>query len=300
MKKFLKSIFLFNVPIVFFLFIILFLDPLNYFNYFNYFDDSKSKNYDYIITHINDTKKKNKEILIFGDSRMDLLNPEIFQNKTKLTSSNFSIGGANFDEIYSMFWHIIKNNNRAKRIYIGLNSNLLTTNSFNRVDEKLLLTKNPIIFLISKSNLKASFYLLKNILYKNKFDLETPNFNFDDFWNYQLSSSAKNFFRTFNYNKSIEKKLLTINDYCIKNSIELNIVFPPTHIDLQNLASEFDIKIYQDNLIRNLKVKGLNVINLDKPNEFTSNKNNFNDPFHFKQNLSSYVIDQIINYNIKM
>ena len=84
MKKFLKSIFLFNVPIFFFLFIIIFLDPLNYFNYFNYLDDSKSKNFDYIITHINDTKKKNKEILIFGDSRMDLLNPEVFLNKTKL------------------------------------------------------------------------------------------------------------------------------------------------------------------------------------------------------------------------
>ena len=73
-----------------------------------------------------------------------------------------------------------------------------------------------------------------------------------------------------------------------------------THVDLQKLASEFDIKIYQDNLISNLKIKGLNVINLDKPNEFTSNKNNFNDPFHFKRHLSGYVIDQIINYNMKM
>lgn len=295
MKNFLKSIFVFTIPIGIFFFIIFILDPLNYFKYFNLFEDSKSKNFDYILHHVNNIEDNNAEILIFGDSRMDLLDSKIFESKTELTTSNFSIGGANFNEIHSMFWHVIKNNNLVKRVYFGLNSSLLNYNILNRTDEKLDLVKNPLIFFTSRSNIKASFFLVKNILSQNKYNIEQPNLNFEEFWNYQLSSSTRNLYKTFKYDKSIEKKLLRINDYCSKNDIEFYIIFPPTHTELQFMTSEYNINLFEENLITNLRSKGVSIINLDVPSEFTSNKNNYNDPYHFKPIYSGLIIDKIIN-----
>ena len=97
---------------------------------------------------------------------MDLLDSEIFENKTELTTSNFSIGGANFNEIHSMFWHVIKNNNLVKRVYFGLNASILNYNILNRTEEKLDLVKNPLIFLTSRSNIKVVFFGKKYFITK--------------------------------------------------------------------------------------------------------------------------------------
>ena len=88
---------------------------------------------------------------------------------------------------------------------------------------------------------------------------------------------------------------MRINDYCSKNDIEFYIIIPPTHTDLQFTTNEYNINLFEENLITNLRSKGLSIINLDVPNEFTSNKNNFNDPYHFKPIYSGLIIDKIIN-----
>ena len=59
--------------------------------------------------------------------------------------------------------------------------------------------------------------------------------------------------------------------------IEVTFVIPASHVDLQNKIDEFGLRELSDRFARELG----RVVDFDFPNEFTRDRENFGDPYHF-------------------
>jgi len=97
---------------------------------------------------------------------------------------------------------------------------------------------------------------------------------------------------------SIIKELKEIQNYCLENNINLTYFIPPTHIEVQEKIYEFSLveenRKFKDDISSLGKLYDLNY-----DSEFTRNKENFSDPFHFKRDLASLFINIIFQDSTK-
>ena len=108
-------------------------------------------------------KRKPCNNIILGDSRMNRINISGIKEITNEDYYNFSYGGATIEEICKTFW-VVAESVHLENVYIGLHLNLYNTNnSRDRVSGAILTIRNPMLYLINRDVIKASFLLLRVI-----------------------------------------------------------------------------------------------------------------------------------------
>ena len=294
MKKFFKQLFLFSIPIVIYITIIITIDPYNVF-YTN--DNARIKDLklktsyklNYPLFKLQKFKNHPTSTILLGDSRIDKLKENSIEKLAKIKATNMGYGGGTMPEIINTFWHITEYH-KLEKVIFGINFNLYNaTFDSNRVDEALELKRSPLNYIFSRYNFKSSFYILKSLVTGKDVHIEKPKMNREEFWNFQLEHAAKGHYSRYVYPKDVYKELQKISDYCKEHEIELIIIIPPTHVDLQKRIEDFNLKEEERKFKNDLK-KIAKVYDFDYPNEITRDRANFLDPYHFNDSIADVLI----------
>ncbi len=296
MRDFLKPLLIFFIPISCFVVLLIIIDPFNYLIDETIIENSNLK--ERISLKVNSRlfkwikyKHNPVESIILGDSRSDQLKEQYFEENLKEPIINLSYGGGTLPEIIETFNQISKIN-RIKKLYIGISFNLYNgKNSMNLVPEAVEISTSISSYLTSKYCVKSSIQYLQAMVL-NKSEIETPPFTKDEFWDYQLYSAVSNFYRAYTYPGNYYNDLKKISDYCLENNVELIFIIPPTHTDLQKRIDDFNLAEQEKRFKSDIITLG-DVFDFDYPNELTSNKSNFIDPFHSIDSISKIVVTEV-------
>ena len=302
MKHFIKKNLFYSIPLIIYVLLVLFVDPYNII--------LKEKNQkmlelksqisyriNYPLFKLNEYDKNPTDIILLGDSRVDKLNPEVFEQLTKKKTSNLAYGGGTLAEIIETFWYATSVYD-FEDVYIGINFNLYSdNNNMNRVAEAIELKNSIFPYLFNRYTLKSTILILKSLVTNEKINIEKPNLSKAEFWRYQLESSANNFYRDYKYPKEYSVHLQEISNYCNVNNIKLVFFTPPTHTDLQEKVNEFKLKKEELRFKGDLFNLGL-YYDFDYPNDLTKNRDNFTDPFHYNDKVANIVVNEITSGKI--
>ena len=302
MSQFIKRMLFFSSPIFIYILLVLYIDPFNIIQKESNqrlieLKQSISGKVNYPLYKLQKFSDDPTDIVLFGDSRTDKLETRVFDSLTKISSTNLAYGGGTLPEIIKSFWYATKVHN-LRQVYIGINFNLYNAdNSMDRVTEAINLKNSPISYLLSQACFKSSSLIIKSLINGKTVTIEKPDISKDEFWKYQLESSANNFYRNYKYPNNYFKGLLEISDYCKKKNIKLIFFVPPTHIELQQKVNEFELNAAEIRFKSDLSKLGL-FYDFDYPNSLTENKGNFSDPFHYNDSIANIVINEIVTGKI--
>lgn len=294
MKHFWKRTLYFLLPLIVFIGVVVLADPYNYYRAESFIPLevklATSYKFHYPLWKCIEYKRKPVANILLGDSRTDALGSEGAWRLTGEKWYNFAYGGATVPEIVETFWYA-NSLTKLKKVYIGLNFNQMNAyKRMNRVTEARNIIDQPLLYPFNKTVTKAFFYNIYYGITGGDPKIGVPEMEPDSFWNFQLKSSAENYYAAFKYGSEFIDDLRKIADHCKKSGIELVIFIPPTHTDLQQRIADYGLTSENERWLRELQLFA-HVINLDVPNEFTSVRENFKDPFHTKDPQA--VIDMV-------
>jgi hypothetical protein len=293
MSKFFKRTFIFLVPFLFIILTNYIVDPYSIRNKELLKIEKRlvTEPLDYRLSKLAAFLKDPKQFILLGDSRIAAIKTDAIYNLTKKEYANLAYGAGTLEEAIITIDYI-KNKVDLKEISIGIPFNLFNaSNSKERVTAAINILKNKLNYYFSYSTSKASLYVIIFNFFNVNLASEIPDIDFELFWQKQLSL-ADYTYQNFKYPKKYIDELNSLSVYCKENKIELKIIIPPTHIDLQN-------KIVKNNLISEYnKYKAYlnsigNVYDFDIENNITKDLKNFKDPYHFNDSIMLVLVDSI-------
>lgn len=236
----------------------------------------------YALWKLSHYKKDPLPNILLGDSRVAALTPEIAERFSNFPVSNLAYGGGTLPEVVSTFWFVAEQQ-KLERVYVGVNINLYNDFSYqNRVTGALSIIENPALYFINRDVWTVIWYLGKKALFSSLTDMEKPKMSREEFWQYQLTTGADEHYRLYDHPQRHYEALKKISDYCRGKNIELMFIILPTHVDLQNQIGEYyglrDACVRMREDLRSLGA----VLDFDYNSDFTSNEENFKDPYHLE------------------
>lgn len=298
MKKFLGKTLLFSIPILLYFGLVSIVDPFDFFGNGN---DGLTQEEKEAVNKINyplyqmlDFDYEPKDRILLGDSRTRAITDSIVGHCYPYQVANLAYGGGSVQEIINTFWHV-DGQVSLKEVYIGVNFNLYNESyGMDRVSEAIRLKESFLLYAGSKFVYRGLLALAKEHFFSKDFpDDGTGGMDFDDFWSYQLNSSADNFYRMYAYPEGYYQALKGISAHCEEKGIKLVFFIPPTHTDLQDKIDEFNLREEEAKFKTDLNSLG-EVLDFDIPSPITQNKSNFLDPFHVKGGVLKTVVDKLL------
>ncbi|WP_299430979.1 hypothetical protein [uncultured Maribacter sp.] len=300
MKKFVKKIIVFFIPLFLYLIIVVIIDPYNFFSNSNFIPLETKKEISFKLNYplfkLLAFKKKPTKNIILGDSRTNNLDINFINECAGKEFTNLAFGGGTLQEIINTFWEATKET-KLEKVVIGLNFNLYNkVNAMDRVSEAVYLKNNFLSYGTSKFVFKSTGLIIKNLILNSSFDLGIPEMSREEFWQYQLNSAANNTYRIYNYPQGYFLELKKIAEYCKNNKIELKFFIPPTHTSLQEKIHEFKLLKEEEKFKEDIK-RLASVYDFDFSNQITRNKEKFKDPYHCKESVAELVAKVIFCEN---
>jgi hypothetical protein len=298
MKNFIKTIFLFIVPIILFFTIPYGIDPYNIFRKEEDINLSELKSeisykINYPLYKLQAYENDPTDIIVLGDSRANHLNKFNFDSIAGEKITNLAYGAGTIEEIVETFW-IANKIHDIRKVYIGINFNLYNAlNVRNTVLEANKLRKSKVAYLSSKYAVKSSYYILQSLITDKKVEIEKPPFSREEFWKHQLSLSGPDFYENYKYPSIYYDNLRAIDAYCRDNDIKLIVFIPPTHTDLQEKIKEHNLVKERVQFKNDLSALSAHVFDFNFENNMTKDKLNFDDPFHFNDAYEQIIIKVI-------
>lgn len=285
MVLFFKRTILFLLPLLLLVGMIAFADPFNYYRTKSFIPDEVKRNtsykFDMPLWKLNGFTRNPLPNIILGDSRTDFLGTEKIEQITHEKCANLAYGGATMPEIIQTFWYATKQTT-LKKVYIGMNFNLFNEyKHMDRTNSAKEIMAQPLLYPFNKTVVKAFFYNVYYAMTGGDPKIGAPEMSPDEFWKFQLTKSAENYYGTFKLSQDFINGLRDIASHCKTYNIELRFFIPPTHTDLQKRIDDFGLRTYEQWWKKELMTIAP-VVDMDTPNEFTSNRENFKDPYHLK------------------
>ena len=297
-------------PILIWIFILIQIDPFNYFNYSNiisketeYKTARKLNSILYNTLSFRNTPTQN---IIIGDSRIKRLSineiEKISGDKYFIIHSN----AAKLNEIIDLFWLSAKYSN-LENVILGINFNLFNEYAYsNRVHEIERMIANPLMYIFNGNVLEVTTKAIishfskteipnisRNIMLKR----ELNGKSFKDkkiWWQYNISSVAKNQYSKYKYPKKLITRLKEVNEYCIENNINLTLLNVPHHQEFRQRVTDFNLIDEENRFKEEIKEIGT-VIDYDFPNSITNCRHCFTDPIHTNDSVSLIMVKEIFN-----
>ncbi len=291
MALFFKRTLLFLLPLVVLVGVIVLADPYNYYRAESFVPSSvklgTSYRFHYPLWKCNDFRNHPEPNIVIGDSRTDILGTSKIDSITGEKWFNFAYGGASMPEIIQTFWYATQQTT-LKKVYLGMNFNLFNAyKTMDRVTEAKRIMDEPMLYPFNKTVVKAFLYNVYYAVTGGEPKVEVPDMTPDEFWTFQLTKSAENYYGTFKLSQDFINGLRDIASHCKKYDIELRFFIPPTHTDLQKRIDDFGLRKYETWWKKDLATIAP-IVDMDTVNDFTSNRANFKDPYHLKDATPVY------------
>jgi hypothetical protein len=283
MRRYLTNVWLFSIPFLVYVILVVVVDPFNYFSKSDIISNETKFNNAFRLNNrlwnCIEFKRNPKTNIVLGDSRSVNINPTNIKALTGNDYFNFSFYGGNLLEEIESFWYA-NEHIELKNVYWGINFNCwndLERN--NRIEDIKVLIKRPHRYIFSRITAQSMIRILYAVLLEKGYKVGTPAMTKEQFWKHQLDGTIKRYYSKYKYPEYLRQRLLEVVTYCKAKQINIVFYIPPTHIDLQNKINEYGLMEYNQRFIKDLAKLGI-VYDFDFPNSFTEDSKNFNDPFH--------------------
>lgn len=234
-----------------------------------------------------------KSIIVLGDSRAQNLKQSYFAG-LGVDVANLAYGGGTLYEAIDTFW-FANRIHRPTHVILGLPLNLWTeANNFNQVTEASSMLENPLryylsyyVFGISLRNIWLNATGATTVKYQ-------PPSSREEFWLRQLGRHGiGQYYGRWREPVKLRQKFDRMVQYCRENNIQLTIVIPPTHVDLQEKIADYGLANENHEYLKTLAASG-RLLNFDVVNTMTADSANFGDPFHANQKVMEEVTRTIV------
>lgn len=229
--------------------------------------------------------------ILLGDSRMGLMHPAEIERVSGVKFLNMSYGGASLNEVADTFWTA----NKAvalKSVYMGIGFSLYNDYHFtNRTEPAMAIIDTPLLYFTNRTVLKGAWYTAQLRYFGADPGLGQPLVTRDELWREELqvhSNWAERYLTPVRYHARLEE----ISRYCQQHGIDLRFIIFPGHTDLQAIPGKFGLEDQYLEFKRDLASFG-RLYDYDLPNELTVNRDNYNDPVHFRDPVAKRIIDEV-------
>ena len=289
----LRKGFIFTLPIITWICIVVTIDPFNYFNLTKTISQQSKKKSAQKLNSLlyNSLQFKNHPTtsVIIGDSRIRRLPTERIK---ELTGNDYYIlhsNAAKLNEIIDLFW-LTNKYAKLENVIIGVNFNLYNEYAYsNRVADLQEMIRNPFIYIFNWNIAETVYLALKNEFYgirKNK------RINKEKFWEHTISSIASSHYSKYRHPDSTLKRLKEVGAYCLKNKINLNLIIVPHHKEFHDRLVDFNLTKEEMQFKEEISSIG-NVIDFDYPNSITNCRSCFTDPIHTTDSISMIIVNDL-------
>jgi hypothetical protein len=297
MRKFIKWVLTFSLPLIIWIILVVLVDPYNYFSFGPKIIDNRLKmeisyKLNRPLFQLLGYKSHPTPSILLGDSRTACLKSEIINKYTKNDFTNLAYAGGSLVDAINTFW-LVSEDTKLSDVYIGINFSLF--NKYRRLDmvtedEKLI--DNFFLYAISESVFKSTYLILKSLITDKDIQIGVPASSKGEFWVFQLDTTANEQYGLYEYPSNYYNELTEISKYCKKNGINLVFFIPPTHTDLQKKVKQFNLQYFDAKFKNDLEKIG-DVYDFDYPSDLTKNYNNFYDPYHFTDSIGEIVVKEL-------
>tara|TARA_B100000767_G_scaffold125375_1_gene119514 strand:+ start:1171 stop:2100 length:930 start_codon:yes stop_codon:yes gene_type:complete len=293
LKTLLRKGFIFILPIIAWICIVVIIDPFNYFNLNKTISQqSKEKSAQKLNSLLyNSLQFKNHPTtsVIIGDSRIRRLPTERIK---ELTGDDYYIlhsNAAKLNEIIDLFW-LTNKYAKLENVIIGINFNLYNEYAYsNRVADIQEMIRNPFIYIFNWNVAETVYLALKNEFYGIQ---KNNKLNKERFWKHTISSVASYHYSKYRHPDSILKRLKEVGAYCLENKIKLNLIIVPHHKEFHDRLVHF--KLTEEEMQFKEEISSIGrVIDFDHPNSITNCKNCFTDPIHTTDSISRIIVNDL-------
>ena len=296
MKTLLFKIAIFSLPFLLWLVLLVLVDPFDFFVVSKLIPAEVKRRTSYKLNSrlwkaVEFQRNPTPNILL-GDSRTDQIDAKLISSKMGQNFYNFAHGGGSLAEAISTF-HYARKCTELRSVYIGINFNLYNRyNSANLFSGAELIANDYRYYLFNKSVAEGLLYNLLSWQTGRDFKIGSPPMNREAFWKYQLSYAATYSYQRYRYPSTYYEQLKEISAYCRSRNIKLAFIILPTHVDLQQRVADFGLVQAERRFKKDLAELGT-LYDFDYPNDWTRERENFSDPFHFKTELMEKIIDEV-------
>lgn len=241
--------------------------------------------------------KKPVANILIGDSPILSLRPQKIQELTGEEYFNFAYGGGTIREAANTFWFAAQSA-RLRKVYIGINLIHYNDAAYDdRTGFFLRMQQRPASYFFDRTVLQSALYASYSAMTQTDPEIGVPRINRETGWSETLSSNAK-VYRDFKYPAKYRQELMKIVRYCKEHEIEVFFLILPSHVDLQRLAGEYRLEQTREQIKRELSEMAP-VYDFDYESELTTNKDNFKDPIHFREQVGDLLVQEIWGGNLQ-
>jgi len=240
--------------------------------------------------------------VIIGDSRAGIFSVDNIKKITGDEYYMFVFGGATSMEITEVFWYAASRA-KLKKVYMVVPFNIYNDNKINSIfRETAPLSQRWVRYASSSYILRISLGVVLNAFFGiqtgSNVALDAGDIMRDKetFWKYQVSAMERSY-SIYIKPRTIIKRLKEISEYCDSAGIDLVFVIPPSHLDLQNVISRYNldqefIQFKED--LRSLST----TYDYDYPHRCAKSRLLFDDPWHGKPLLYRVLEKDIFGSNL--
>jgi hypothetical protein len=284
----------FFIPFFIWLIIVLIVDPYNFYSFSQKLINFRLKqNISYKINRplfqVLKFEQKPTNCIVLGDSRANSIDVDFINLNSDKPFANLAYGGGSLQEVINTFWKVT-NERHLDEVFIGLNFSLYNKHkNVDRVSDAFSVKNNFFRYAFSYCTIKSTYLILKSLITGIEVKIGVPSTTKERFWSYQLNTSAKLDYSSYEYPENYYEELKAISRFCDKKGIKLIFFIPPTHHDLQHKVLEYNLFKYEEKFKNDLKSLG-DLYDFDYHSDLTEDKDNFNDPYHFTASIGRIII----------
>jgi hypothetical protein len=295
-SRFLGRLALFCLPLLLYAAGIVVVDPYDFFAVSRVVPDSikaqTALKLNYPLWKMLEYRRAPRADILLGDSRMLSVTPAAIREVCGVEYYNFGYGGGTVPEMLSTFW-FADSTTRLSSVVMGINFNMYNARADgDRTADYRDLERNPGLYFVNHSVVRAAATCLQAVVTGVVPRIELPPMDHEQFWRYQLQVTARNSYRPYRYPAGFRSGLQRVAVHCRRRGIRLVFVVFPSHDDLRARVADFGLLAEQERFRRDLR-EIAPVYDFDLRAEFTRDRADFSDPFHFREPVMRRIVAEV-------
>ena len=239
-----------------------------------------------------DYSRNPQPYILLGDSRMGELPAKEIADLTGKPYVNMAYGGGTLNEVVDTFW-LADRLTKLKEVWIGLGFHLYNDYNYTtRTEAYLAIEKNPLLYFTNRTVVESTWYNVRYAYTGASGSLNDPTVTREQLWKQYLGPLTTKWYERYVYPKVYRKQLTDIAAYCRKKGIRLGFIIFPTYVDVQMRVGDFGLDRYYQQFKTDVSELGP-TYDFDYPNEITTDKDSFVDPYHFTKQVADEIIHQV-------
>lgn len=296
-QRLLRNGSIFALPFLFWISIILAVDPFDYFNVSHLIPESvkidNAASLNEMMFNMLKEVHEPGENLVIGDSRVENFSLEQIKQITGQDYHRLSSNALKLNEAVDLFW-FANGRKRLSRVMFGINFNQYNEYAFaDRVHSVEAVIRNPLLYLFDRSVAQTAYYVLKAQLSGEKSVSSIPPMTREEFWNYIVTVRASEHYGRYRHPDDLYRRMREMVAFAKKQGTEITFVIVPHHADFQQRLSDFGLIDESIRFKRELSDLGVRVVDYDYPNQITSDRSNFRDPLHCTDSVARLIVAEV-------